>query len=371
MRILYGGNVANIGYTMAKEMRKNGLQAYLLMEKNPIIEQDPIKQDPDLKNNYPPWIYFYDKAQPKWKTNIIKKMRDKNYDLIQAHYDLAIWAYLSRRSFIAQIVGDDLRELAFTNSIRGMLLRRAYKKAKVVLFSNPTEPPLLSKLKLENSIFLPLLVELDFFKPQEVSQHEFDDKFVIFHPTNLWWKKGNQILIKGFAEFVKKHSNSILIIVDRGPDSSKIHQLVDSLGIESKVCFVKGPLNSTELRRYYNLADVVADQFVIPEFGLIGRETLCSEKPLLTFYDENGYKNLYGESPPAMNASTSLDIAKQLEFLRDDKIRIEIGKKGRDWMIKHHSPDIISKKIKSIYESVLNAENIDQIRVKLSRISIS
>ena len=61
MRILFAGNVANTGYVAAKLMRNHGIEAFLLMEKNPPEIYDPLKTDPTLECKYPDWILFFDK----------------------------------------------------------------------------------------------------------------------------------------------------------------------------------------------------------------------------------------------------------------------------------------------------------------------
>ncbi|MDE1766230.1 MAG: glycosyltransferase [Thaumarchaeota archaeon] len=367
MKILYAGNIANIGYLVAKQLRANSVDIDLLLENRPIVEQDPAKQDPELQNVYPQWVRFYEKNSSGWKRNIMKTMR--KYDLIESQYEHNIFAYFSRRPIVSRIVGDDLRDLAFSSSLRGFLMRRALRRARAVLFSTPAELALLARLKIKNMIFLPLFADVEFFKPVDTARGDFTDKFVVFHPANLWSLKGNSILVKGFAEFIKDDSDAILIMIDRGPDSKVIHDLVDKLDISRNVHFLKGPLNSVELRHYYNISDVIADQFVVPEIGGIGREALCCQKPLLTLFDEAGYEKLFGEKPPVINASNHMEILDRLNYLKDAKVRMEIGKKGRDWACKHHSLVTYSKKLLAIYEGILDRERIDRVRDRLSEIS--
>ena len=95
-------------------------------------------------------------------------MRDKQFDLLHTQVELPIFAYLSRRPFLSHIMGSDLRELAFSNSLRGILLRRSYRRSKAVLYGGPGPHSLLSKLKLKNTLFLPMLHDISFFKPQTV-----------------------------------------------------------------------------------------------------------------------------------------------------------------------------------------------------------
>lgn len=363
--------MANLGYVISRQLRKSGIDADLLLEKNPPKGSDPFRFDPLLNGIYPDWISFYDKSKSSWKTSVIKKMRDKKYDLVHAYVEMPIFAYLSRRPFVAHTQGSDFREMAMGNSLRGILLRLAYKRAKAVLFFQPDHFPLFAKLKLDNGIFLPPLWDVSFFQPKQVPKNEFEGKFVIFHPANLEWRlKGNDILIKGFAEFIKNNQESILVIVDRGVDSKQTHELVKSLGVENKIQFIKGPLNSTELLHYYNLSDVIADQFVLGSLGSVGWESFSCAKPLLAFVNEEQYGMLYGQSPPIANASNPSQVAKQLEILKDDKTRNTIGKQSREWIIKYHSPELFVKKIKVIYDSILQNQQSREIRNNLTKITI-
>ena len=145
MKILHAGNMANLAYITAKLLRKEDLDIDLLIEKNPPKTSDPILLDPEIHNEYPTWFRFFDKTKTCWKMNLIKIMREKKYDLIHAYVELPMFSYVANRPFIAHTQGSDLRELAFSNSIRGRILRRAYKKAKATIFYQPDYLPLLPK----------------------------------------------------------------------------------------------------------------------------------------------------------------------------------------------------------------------------------
>lgn len=363
MKILFAGNVANNGYMEARLMRKNGFDAYVLLEKNPPQNYDPLRFDPNL-NNYPDWVLFYDKNKSSWKIDILKIMR--SFDIIQGHYDQVIFGFFSRKPLVSQIVGSDLTELAITNSIRGRLLRFAYKNSKAVLFDGPTQKPILDRLKIKKIIFFPMLFDTEFFKPQKTPKGEFSGKFVVFHPTYLDWNvKGNDILIKGFTNFVKTNPQSILIIVDRGIDAKRTHDLVKKLSIEKNVHFLLGPLTSTTLRKYYNLSDVVADQFCAGNLGAIARETLCSGKPLLTYYLEKEYASLYGEAQPAINASNVSEVSQQLKLLQNENTRNDFEKKGIAWANKYHSQELIFQRMKILYEMILDNKSFEEIIQRL------
>lgn len=368
MKILYAGNLANVGYYHVKKLREVNVDIELLMEKNPNLTADPLMRDTSL-TSYPYWIRFYDRQKSLWKIQTIKIMRESKYNLIHAHAELPIFSLFSGKPFIVQVLGSDLSVMAFTKSLRGILLRQAYKKAKVVLFSTPDQPPLLARLGITNTIFLPLISDFSFFKPQKIIDERFKDKLVIFHPTShIWSVKGNDILIKAFDRFSEKNRDSILIMVEWGIDLEKSKKLVRTLGIDDRVLFLK-QLDSKDLLYYYSICDIVADQFIYPGIGAIGMETLCCEKPLIIKCDESAYQNLHPEPIPLLDASTVKGIYEKLEYLKDKNARLQLAKKGKEWAEKYLSPEIIARKSIAIYESVLNGDKIEVIREKISKIT--
>jgi len=367
MKILHAGNMVNYAYLICKKLREDNLSVDLLMNANPVLSSDPLQYDKSLNNKYPSWIKFYDTKQKFWQKEVIKIMRS-NYDLIHAYVELPIFAYLSRRKFIAHPQGSDLREMAFSQSIRGILLRRAYKKAKAIT-AGVEGCFLLSELKLKNGIFIPPIVDFTKFYPEKIERNKFTDKFVIFHPSHQIWNiKGNDILIKGYKKFVEKYPNSVLIIVKHGKDSEKTMSLIREQNLEKYVTILEGPINTIQLKKYYNMADVVADQFIVGELGGISRETLSLEKPLLTFCWENRFKRFFGEVPPLANASSPEDIEHQLELLQDKNVREKMGKKGLKWIRRYLNPDIVSKKLQTLYRGILDSKKIETIREEIEEI---
>ncbi len=361
--------MANLAYMITKQLRKSNLDAELLMEKNPVSLADPLVFDPELNGRYPEWILFFDKTKSSWKFNIIKKMREKKYDLLHAYVEFPIFANFSGKPFIAQTQGSDLRELAQSNSLKGFLLRKAYKKAKTILYFQPDYYPILEKMNLKKEIFLPPFWDTSFFIKKNSSIPP-KDQFVIFHPSNLDWRlKGNDKLILGFQKFIEKYPKSLLIIVERGPDSQRTRSLIKKCGLIDKVEFIDGPLKTLDLLEYYNHADVIADQFVVGSLGSIGWEVFSCGKPLLGFIHSDYFEKLYGESPPMCIANTTNGISKQLELLHDKKFRNDVGTKAREWIIKYHSPSIFTKKLTYIYNSILEERAISEIQAKISKFS--
>ncbi|MDH3515785.1 MAG: glycosyltransferase [Nitrosopumilus sp.] len=361
MKILFAGNIANVGYLNCKYLQKIGISADLLMESNPPSVYDPLKTDSSLNGKYPDWIKFYQQGKSGWKRRILKIMQDKKYDLIQSQYDFTIFAYISRKKYVPQIVGSDLSEIAFSNSLRGILMKRALRKPKTIFFTTPPDKVLLQKLNIHTGIFVPIMWDTDYFKPDDSNLNN-NSTLTIFHPTNLNFKfKGNNILIEAFAEFIKNSPDSILTIIDRGVDSENTHRLVERLRLKNNVKFIKGPLNYEELRWQYIHADIIADQFILSGLGGIGCESLACGKPLLVNCPPDIYENLHDEDPPVLHCKNHKDILKNLQVLKDKEFRKNIGKRGREWVVKHHSPKSIIFKSISIYKKIIDGGNVNKI----------
>lgn len=363
MNILHVGNLVNIGYYYVKELREYKINAELLMNKNPGPTDDPLNYDPKLMGEYPEWIKLYN-LQNNWKIQIMKLMRNKRYDLIHAYVEAPIFAQFSNKPYIAHVLGSDLRELAFTKTLKGFLLRRAYKKAKVVLFYEPKLLPHLKKLGIKRKIFFPYSPN-EVFYPQNKKLEEFKNNFLIFHPTRADWKnKGNDILIEGFAKFVKNNPSAILMIIEHGKNLSKDmirnRELIDELKITNNVKFIEGPLNTTDLALYYNYADIIADQFKLGEGGAIYLEAMACKKPVLINLDQSEQKKVFKEPPPIVSAKNANEINECLELLKDPDTRKNIGEKSHEWVKTYLNKDKSIKKLISIYEKILNDESLDE-----------
>ncbi|MGN6349047.1 MAG: glycosyltransferase, partial [Candidatus Nitrosocosmicus sp.] len=96
------------------------------------------------------------------------------------------------------------------------------------------------------------------------------------------------------------------------------------------------------------------DQFVLGSWGTSTPEAMCCGKPVLIFYKQEYIIRAFGEEPPILNSFTEDEIFSNLVKLGENvDFRKEMGKKSRDWIIKTHSPDVVSKMHLDIIESSL------------------
>lgn len=155
---------------------------------------------------------------------------------------------------------------------------------------------------------------------------------VITSASRLKEKKGQDNLLNAFASVLKKHNNTILLIIGNGEylDALKIKSI--DLKIADKVMFLGG-VDRSKLPLYYNMTDI----FVLPSryhesFGLVYLEAAACNVPSIA-------GNLGGVSDAIQDGITGFLVdsfsVNELEdklnlLLEDEKLRHRMGNNARN-----------------------------------------
>lgn len=356
MKILQAGN-ANFGYVLARELRKIGIDSDLLISKQIISGKtlsvnNPINLDKSLGGSLPDWVHFYDLDDGNWKYSVIKQMR--KYDLVHAYMELPIFAMFSLKPFLAQSGGDDLRDLAFKKSVKGFLLRKAYRKANSFVYVWPPHKTYAEKLGLKNPIYIPRIWDTSSFLMKQ-NEKPVEGPLTIFHPTSQDWEmKGNDKFLKGFVRLCKENLNVFLYYVDWGKDSKKSKEILDVSYVKDKVKIIPGPISREEMGNYMEISDILADQFNSGSFTRTGIESLVFGIPLLLNLDEVLHKTLHGEAPPVINTQNESDVYTKLKELVNSKNLLkDISKRSQEWGRNHFDLKKNVQRYVEIYEKIL------------------
>jgi glycosyltransferase involved in cell wall biosynthesis len=390
MRILILGNMANDGYAVAKGLWAKNVDADLAVNVSDFGMALPEWEDGDIQdNNIDPYnikreqientfnarsnrIHYFDFlnkikskravfAKIKTRLDLIRMMR--KYDVVEAHVPYPIYTQFSGVPYITYDAGW-IRYLPYDTTLKGKLARRGYSKGKGLIMTNPDTFEIsdrLSYLDKKKIYFSPFAIDPNKYRPipndglrSKFVKKEKDDELLLFCPARQMWKeKGNDKMISAFSKFVKVFPNSKFIMVSWSLDESKSKKLVEDLGISNNVIWIN-PVPKNQLIQYYNIADIVLDQFVLGSWGTSTPEAMCCGKPVLIFYKREYILRAFGEEPPILNSFTEDEIFSNLVKLGENvDFRKEMGKKSRDWIIKTHSPDVVSKIHLDIIESSL------------------
>lgn len=366
MKLLIAGNLVNHGYFLVKLLRKYNVSADLLIKKNSIQTEDPKHFDNEI-SDYPDWIRFWDGTKFSWKYQVISIMRE--YEVIQASTELPIFSLFSGKPYVAFSTGSDIQVLAYKNTLKGFLLRAAYRRAKIFIFPSPYMYPAVKKLKIKNAIFVPLLWDYTKFNP--VNKSDEKKPFTIFHPTNhIWEIKKNDIFLKAFARLAKDSNDIHLITINRGSDFKRSMEILDTPYCKGKFTVIPSTISQKDLPKFYNEVDAVADQFGLGSTGVIGQEAMASSKPLIQYVDKSLYERFYSEAPPIVNAHTEQEVYDALtQLINDRELAKKIGKESREWLLKHHNHEKIIRKYIMIYDAVKDGMNAESIKETVQQIN--
>lgn len=363
-------NMANNQWLIAKALRRAGIEADLIInakdfgmgvphwEEADIVGVDPYAIDLDELSKYYALPEFVKIWNPKdlhvAPQNVIRLLyMVKEYDLLQLSPPSVVYLQFMRKKFIVHEAGW-IRKFPFLDGTAEKLARRGYSRAEYVVMTNPDCYSLLEKIRYRREVFIPFVVETDRYKP--IPAERKDDGLVFFHPTrHVWNVKGNDRLLYAFAKFLAQGYNARLMMVDWGTleDSDQSRALVKSLGIERNVEWVS-PCSKPRLIKLYNQSDAVFDQFLLGSYGTTAPEAMACGRPVVMYLEQYWNKRCYGEVAPVMNVRTTDQIFDAMVALSDPNLRRKLGEEGRNYVVQHHSPDMIANRYIQLYEEVLS-----------------
>jgi len=373
MKINMYGGALTISYNLAKLLRREGQDVRLFVDRKPLYEAySPEWEDEELKNGYPDWITVTDA-----KLNMIfscgKESKQfavqlSDCDILHLHAEAYLWALVLKKDFIYHSHGYDLDRMPYAkNSIKAMVLaylcRRAIKKSKKIIIA-PHQKVYLERLKIaDRGMYLPFPINTDKYARKGTDDlrrgilSKYNAEFIFFHPSRHEWmgnclpNKGNDKAINAFASYLKNApAKAVLILINKGQDIEDSRKMIDRLGIAKNIMWLDS-MPKDRLIEYYNASDIILDQFAVGSFGQIFVEAMACGKP--TFIYLEGYENEYAEPPPAINVKEIDDITKGLIDLTGHPDRLKnTGDRSRDWAIKYHGKDAISRYMK-LYKSFL------------------
>lgn len=144
--------------------------------------------------------------------------------------------------------------------------------------------------------------------------------------------KGNDVLLRGFARFLAESgAQADLVLLEYGPDVEASRRLAQELGLARAVHW----LPKTQRKRLMPLlrmADLCALEF---RYSWIAGgalfETLALERPMLARRDDQDHpgRRLF----PLLRAATSEEVAQRLaDFTQDRAAYADMGAQGRRWL---------------------------------------
>lgn len=361
-------NMANNQYLITKALRSIGVDATLIINAKDFGMSFPHWEEAVVKgvdpyhadamqlaafHSLPRWIktwYSPSQVDPIGISQLMRMARD--YDLIQLAPPCVVYLQFVGKPFIVHESGW-IRNFPYLDGLAEKLARRGYVYAQYVVMTNPDCYSILQKIRHRASIFIPFVVDSERYKPKGIRNTTGTLRF--FNPSRQQWEvKGTDRLLRAFGSFIKKGYKAELTLVDwgtiEGVSASKT--LISKLGITKQVKWI-APVSKPILIELYASSDAVFDQYLLGSYGTSAPEALACETPVVMYLDSYWNRECYGEVAPVLNARTDEEILEAMCALTDSTTRVDYGRKGREYVIRHHSPNIIAHQYLDLYRRIL------------------
>ncbi|MDD3284509.1 MAG: glycosyltransferase family 4 protein [Patescibacteria group bacterium] len=166
--------------------------------------------------------------------------------------------------------------------------------------------------------------------------------------------KGLEIILHAFT---KLNDNYRLLVVGIGDMKEYYKNLTKELKIEEKIIFLDSIQNNA-LHKYYNLADclILASINQGEAFGIVQLEAMSSAIPVIAS-DLPGVRTVLKDNETGFTFKTgnANDLSDKIKKLFEtEDLLIKFGNNARERVLENYSDEIISQKLNSIYENMLN-----------------
>ncbi len=250
-------------------------------------------------------------------------------------------------------------------SIRGhsIFYRQLIKKFtlniadKIIVPSQMEYSILKEKLKINENKLVCLKDPIDlntyYEIPREIAASKLEKdstkKYILF-VGRLAEGKGIHHVIQILPRLIEVHPDIVFLIVGYGPFENMLRKLVAEKKLEKYVVF-EGLITSNFLKYYYNVADV----FVLPSYSegtpnVIQEAVACNVPCIAT--NVGGIADILSEDIGILvNPKDNDSLLKGAQKILDGNF--EINQKKRNKLLNEWSMDYFGRKLKKIYETVL------------------
>ena len=180
--------------------------------------------------------------------------------------------------------------------------------------------------------------------------------FCVLTTSRLEYKNGVDVLIKGFAEWLRAHReyDAVLVIAGRGTLASSLIQLAEKEGITGQVKFL-GEISNAALPEYYKAADVFTRLSRSEGLGISFLEAMASGVPMIgTCVGGIPEFLIDGETGLLVQPDDPQGFANALErFANDHVLREKVVMQAKMLVYERYSWDSIAGEMNKLFDSLV------------------
>ncbi len=186
-------------------------------------------------------------------------------------------------------------------------------------------------------------------------------KQVILTVGRLVPRKGHDLMIRALPLVLKRHPDTVYLIVGSGPAKPMLEQLADEMGVRDSV-LIRENVADADLPTVYNLCDV----FVMPSrevlgscdvegFGIVFLEANACGKPVVAGRS-GGIADAVvdGETGLLVPPDSPEVLAESIARILSDKgYAYELGRRGRQRAVQKFSWDVVAGRVDDVVTSIV------------------
>lgn len=167
-------------------------------------------------------------------------------------------------------------------------------------------------------------------------------------------QKGHIYLMKAVRELQKKGIEVNLLFLGKGPDEDKIYLKAQKLGIGRRLG-IRGDLGDEALPYYYAASDISAAPSLYEPASLVALESMACELPIVAS-KVGGLPEMVGDCGSYTKPRDYQGLAKRIEeLLYDNDSACDLGRRGRERVIKRHSWDKIAQRYEELFLNTIRS----------------
>ena len=186
-------------------------------------------------------------------------------------------------------------------------------------------------------------------------KHGAVGKILILTVARLHPYKGLNYLIQSMEQVVSVNKDVKLIILGKGHQEDSLRTLIETLHLQSHITIDTEVISNEKMPAVYNTADLYVQPSVIEPFGIAVLEAMACSKPVIGTSVGGMLDTVVDNKtgflvPPADIQS----LAKRISYLcKDNKLREEFGKKGRDRALSLFDWSVVSRQYENYIRQII------------------
>ncbi len=294
-----------------------------------------------------------------------KWILDHDLDIIHAHFghngayvaEMKNFGYLKNTNLVTTFHGYDIHP-AHIPTYRDAY-KNLFKFSNAITCNTKYTADLLSKLDFnQKPTVLPVGLDTDFFKRGHIIKSSKNIRLIFV--GRLIPLKGPEILISIFQElFSRGYKDLELVIIGDGPLKDAVFEMVENLGLQTKVSFLGG-LTQEAIIDELNRAHLFIFPGIVDETGrsetqgLVIQEAQAMELPVIVS-DVGGMKYglINGETGYVVASGEISQFVNRIEgLIKEPDKRKKMGEAGRKFVVENYDSKILGEKLEEIYRDL-------------------